>query len=303
MSRDQFFCGLFILAAANGLEGLVVGTVVKQGWSDALLGLFGISAVVWIACFAASVLLYGSRLDEAITTPDAVIGLGVLAMTILPFARLSWLALTALSLYMLCVSPARSPRRRGALIALAVTGPMLWGPALLEVFGPAILQADAILVSTVIGTDHVGNVFSVQWEAAACPRIPSRFTRRVLPCMACRSLFWLGSRSANTLGGAWSARHLAWGLLAALSVLAVNVSRLSSDRTVSGATTLPSMGHRAATLPRGSLSLWSSQSPCLVSAVKHSYGPKLFLAVALALTLALKLLLYHGSLLRLMLRC
>jgi hypothetical protein len=31
-----------------------------------------------------------------------------------------------------------------------------------------------------------------------------------------------------------------------------------------------------------------------VSAVKHSYGPKLYLAAALALTLALKLLLYHG---------
>ena len=32
---------------------------------------------------------------------------------------------------------------------------------------------------------------------------------------------------SNTLGVAWSARQLAWGLLAALSVLAVNVSRLS----------------------------------------------------------------------------
>ena len=118
------------------------------------------------------VLLYGSRLDEVITTPDAVIGLGVLAMTILPFARLSWLALTALSLYMLCVSPARSSRRRGALIALAVTGPMLWGPALMDIFGPAILQADAILVSTVIGTDRVGSVFS---GAIGSGGIPTQF--------------------------------------------------------------------------------------------------------------------------------
>ena len=171
----------------------------RRAGPDALLGLFGVSAVVWIACFAAAVLLYGSRLDEVITTPDAVIGLGVLAMTILPFAKLSWLALTALSLYMLCVSPARSSRRRGALIALAVTGPMLWGPALIEIFGPAILQADAILVSTLIGTDHVGNVFLSAVGSAGIPRIPSRSTRRVLPCMACRSLFWLGSRSATRL--------------------------------------------------------------------------------------------------------
>jgi hypothetical protein len=32
-----------------------------------------------------------------------------------------------------------------------------------------------------------------------------------------------------------------------------------------------------------------------VSAVRHSYGPKLFLALAFALTLALKLLLFHGE--------
>ena len=234
MSRDQFFCGLFILAAANGLEGWVVGSVVEQGWSDALLGSFGVSAVVWVACFASPVLLYGSRLDEVITTPDAVIGLGVLAMTILPFAKLSWLALTALSLYMLSVSPARSSRRRGAYIALAVTGPMLWGPALMDIFGPAILQADAILVSTLIGTDRVGSVFS---GAIGSGGIPTQFA--IYP--PCSSLHGMSISSlhgmsiavlafitiTNTLGSAWSARQLAWGLLAALSVLAVNVSRLS----------------------------------------------------------------------------
>ena len=76
MSRDRFFCGLFVLAVANGLQGFVLNTIATQGWFDALLGLFGISAVVWIACFAAAMLLYGSRLDEVIITPDAVIGIG-----------------------------------------------------------------------------------------------------------------------------------------------------------------------------------------------------------------------------------
>jgi hypothetical protein len=226
ISRDHFFCGLFILCAANGLEGFVLNSIVEQGWSDALLGSFGVSAVVWIACFAAAVLLYDSRLDEVITTPDAAIGLGVLAMTILPFARLSWLALTALSLYMLCVSPARSLRRRGAYIALAVTGPMLWGPALMDIFGPAILKADAILVSTLIGTDRVGSVFSA---AIGSGGIPTQFA--IYP--ACSSLHGMSIAIlawitiSNTLGVAWSARQLAWGLLAVLSVLTVNVSRLS----------------------------------------------------------------------------
>ena len=226
MNRDRFFCGLFILAAANGLVYWVVGTVVAQGWSDAVLGLFSVSAFVWVAALATSVLLYGSTVDEVITTPDTVIGLGVLAMAILPFPKLSWLALTALSLHMLCVSTARSSRRRAALIGLAITGPMLWGRVLIDVFGPAILQADAILVSTLIGTDYVGNVFL---GAIGSDGIPTQFA--IYP--ACSSLHGMSIAVLafvtinNTFGSvAWSARHFACAVLAVLSVLAVNVLRL-----------------------------------------------------------------------------
>jgi hypothetical protein len=226
MSRDHFFCGLLILAAVNGLEGFVVNSAVTQGWFEALLGSFGVSAVVWIACFAAPRLLYGSRIGEVITIPDAVIALGVLSLTIIPFAKFSWLALTLLGLYMLCVSPAGSLRRRTALIALAITGPMLWGPALMDVFATPILRADAILVSTLIGTDRVGNVFS---GALGADGSPTHFAIAP-PCsslhgMSIAVLAWI--TISNALGSAWSARHLAWGLLAAVAVLAVNVSRLS----------------------------------------------------------------------------
>ena len=226
MSRDRFFCGLFILAAANGLEVGAVNSIVTQGWSVALLDLFGVSAVVWIACFAGANLLYGSRLNEAITTPDAVASLAVLTLTILPFERVSWFALTALSLYVLCVSPAQSFRRRGALIALALTGPMLWGPALMLIFGPTILKADAVLVSGVIGTDHVGNVFS---GAIGSDGTPARYV--IYPdCSSLRGMsmaILAFVTVTNVFGAAWSARHLTFGLLAILSVVFVNVTRLS----------------------------------------------------------------------------
>ena len=225
MSRDHFFCGLLILAAANGLVGRAVTNVVTVGWSEALLGSFGISAMVPIACFAALRLLYRSGLREIITIPDALIGLVVFSMTILP-ARFGWLALAVLSLYMLCVAPAQSPRRRGALIALAVTGPMLWGPTLMEVFGQPILKADTILVSTLIGTDRVGNIFSSvigsdgsHVNFAVGPDCSS------LHGISIAILAWI--TIINTVGSTWSARHLVWVLLAAVAVLAVNVSRLS----------------------------------------------------------------------------
>jgi hypothetical protein len=226
MNRDQFFCGLLILAAANGLVSPVMLTVAAVGWLDALLGTFGVSAMVPIACFAATGLLYRSRLGETIKIPDVMIGLVVLSLTLLPLARFSWLALTVLSLYMLCVAPARSPRRRGALIALAVTGPTLWGPSLMEVFGPPILKADAILVSTLIGTDRVGSVFS---GAVGADGLPTHFAIGP-PCSSVHGisiavLAWV--TISNVLGSAWSARYLVCGFLAAASVLAVNVSRLS----------------------------------------------------------------------------
>jgi hypothetical protein len=226
MSRDHFFCGLFILAVANGLEGYVLNDVVTKGWSDGVISLFGVSAVVWFACFAASGLLYRSRVSEVITIPDAVIGFTIFSLTILPFARFSWLALTVLSLYMLCVAPARSPRQRSALIAFAITGPMLWGPALFDVFGTQILQADAILVSTLIGTDHVGNVFSAVIGSGGSP---AHFM--VYP--GCSSLVGISIAVlawitiSTTLGSIWSARYFVCGLLAVASVLAVNVIRLS----------------------------------------------------------------------------
>jgi hypothetical protein len=225
LRRDHFFCGLLILAVVNGLQGQICGNVASLGWSEALLGLFGVSAVVWIACVAAAGLLYGSKVDETITIPDVVIGLCILSMTILPFARLSWLALAVLGLYMLSVAPTQSPRQRGALIALAITGPVLWGPALLELFGAQILQADAILVSSLIGGDRIGNVFS---GAIGDDGSPTHFVIYP-PCsslhgMSIAVLAWI--TISNTLGGAWSARHLAWGLLAAVSVLVVNISRM-----------------------------------------------------------------------------
>jgi hypothetical protein len=226
MSRDHFFCALLVLAVANGLEASVVNSVVRQDWPEALVNSFDVSAVVLIACLAASTMLYRSRLDEVITISDGIIGLGVVSMTIVPFAKFSWLALTVLSLYILSVASARSLRRRGALIALAVTGPMLWGPALMEMVGGPILQADAILVSSLIGTDRVGTVFS---GAIGADGAPTHFT--IGPgCSSVHGisiavLAWV--TISNALGSGWSARYLTFGLLAVISVLAVNVSRMS----------------------------------------------------------------------------
>jgi exosortase/archaeosortase family protein len=88
------------------------------------------------------------------------------------------------------------------------------------------LQSDAILVSTLIGSDRVGNVFS---GALGPDGLPTHFAIypqcSSLHGMSIAILAWV--TISNTLGIAWSAKHVVWGLLAALSMLAVNVSRMS----------------------------------------------------------------------------
>jgi hypothetical protein len=96
----------------------------------------------------------------------------------------------------------------------------------MEVLAPPILKADAILVSSLIGTDRIGTVFL---GAVGADGLPTRFAIypgcSSLHGMSIAILAWI--TITNTLGSAWSAKHFVWGALAAISVLAVNVSRLS----------------------------------------------------------------------------
>ena len=66
----------------------------------------------WPVC-AATLFLCSSKSVDVIHAPDIAIGLGVLVITTLPFSKLSWLALSALSFYMLWVSA--EGRRAGEL--------------------------------------------------------------------------------------------------------------------------------------------------------------------------------------------
>src|SRR5262249_31698630 len=63
MSRDEFFATLFILCCLNGLGSHVVASVRVVGWTDALLSTFGVSAIVWIACFGGVRLILREKKD------------------------------------------------------------------------------------------------------------------------------------------------------------------------------------------------------------------------------------------------
>jgi hypothetical protein len=220
MARNELFAGLSILACVNGLGSPVIQAVKRVGWTDAFLGTFEISAIVIIACGAGVWLIL--RETDKIRWADLVVAAGLLLLIILPIAKTSWLALTALSLYILQFTNANSSQRRGAAILLATTVPMLWSPLLFDFFENFILEIDASLVGWLLGTDRVGNMVRFSDNSEYLEIFPGCSS---LPNMSLAFLSWI--TISQSVRHEWSAQAILWGLLACVSVLAVNVVRLS----------------------------------------------------------------------------
>jgi hypothetical protein len=221
MSRDEFFATLFILGCLNGLGSKVAYSVLVSGWTDALLSTFGISAIVWIACFGGVRLILRER--TGIVRPlDLILGLALLLLITLPIGSLSWLAITILCFYVLLFTDPSSSRQRGALILLATTVPMLWSRLLFSYFANFILEIDGSLIGFLLGTGHTGNIVRFADHSGSLVIYP-----------ACSSLanvslvFVAWVTISQWLSHRWSLKDLSWCFLAAASVIAINVIRIS----------------------------------------------------------------------------
>jgi hypothetical protein len=219
ISRDEFFAGLYILGCANGLLGRVLLTLNRDGWTGLLD--VDVSVIVLFACFAGvSVLLQEER--GQIRPADLAVGGFFLILVVLPIFALSWLAVTGLSLYILLFANDRSARRRGALILLALTVPMLWSRLLFQFFAGPILTIDATLAALLLGTDRVGNLVGFGDGSGYMVVMPAcSFLANTSLAFLC----WVSvTQWANHK---WSPRDVLWSLLACTSVIAVNVARIA----------------------------------------------------------------------------
>ena len=221
MSRDEFFAALFTLGCVNGLGSRALSSVHSVGWNGALLSTFGTSAIVWIACFGGVRLIFRERIDK-IRSFDVLLGLTLLLPIALPIEKSSWLAIAILSLYVLLFTDPPSSRRRGALILLATTVPMLWSPLLFRYFANFILEIDASLISWLLGTRNTGNVIPFADHSGSLVISPycSSLANVSLAFLAWVTLSrWRPRRP--------SPRDFYWCLLAAAAVIAVNVTRIA----------------------------------------------------------------------------
>lgn len=216
--RGEFFAGLFILGFANGIfePAIAQGTV----WS-AVSTAFGISVLVWVACWIAVSLLVCLP-KEPVARNDVIVGIGFAVAVLVPSTPASWIALTILGLYIQrCFEPG-SPGRRAAFVILAITVPMFWSRLVFAMLSDLILQADAILASLIVGTERIGNTFRFAGNQGYLFIGP--------PCssLANVSLAVLGwVLFTQALTRRLSLMDVFWCLAACSAVIAINVTRIA----------------------------------------------------------------------------
>jgi exosortase/archaeosortase family protein len=220
-SRGEFFAGLFILGFSNGIFERIAWKIANNSIENAILGTFGISVLVWVACFIAVSLLLRQP-PEPVTRNDLILGVAVTVAVLVPSAKASWIALTGLGLYGLRCFEAGTPARRAAFVILAVTVPMFWSRLAFAMLSDLILQADAILVSLIVGTERVGNTVGFADNSGYLLIEP-----------ACSSL---ADVSLAVLGWALftqalirrpSLKDVGWCLAACSAVIVINVTRIA----------------------------------------------------------------------------
>lgn len=220
LTRGEFVAGLFALGCANGLASRAIESVHRHGWADALLGTFGISIIVWIACIAGVSLVFRDR-TIGIRYSELALGAVFVLLVALPIGPASWLAVTALSVYVINIASVSSTRR-GAIILLAVTVPMLWSRLLFHFFAELILRIDAMLVAWMLRTHRSGDIVDFVDGSGVLVILPACSS---LANVSLALLCWV--TLSQLVSHKRSAYDLFWCLMACFSVVATNVTRIS----------------------------------------------------------------------------
>jgi hypothetical protein len=222
IGRDEFFAGLYILGCANGLLGRFLQSTDFSNWMTALSGL-DINVIVLFACFAGISLMLSANREE-LRPLDLAVAAPFLVLVTLPIYPISWVAVTGLSLYILLFTTPTwtSDRARGAIILLALSVPMLWSRLMFQFFANIILDIDAALVASLLGTHQTGNMVQFA-DGSGYMVVLQRCSS--LANMSLAFLCWVSL--TQWAKHRWSAMDFLWSGLACVSVIFVNVTRIS----------------------------------------------------------------------------
>jgi exosortase/archaeosortase family protein len=195
------------LAAINALAGTIIAAFVHAPLIGVVANLAGISAVIWFAIWAALKIGWDAPADR-FRRWDMPVLLLVVATAMVPVSDAARAGLVICAFYAFATTRAGEPGRRVALLLVALTGTLVWGPLLLNVFSRPLLALDAHIVGGTIGSAVHGNVVATVDRAdlmvvgKACSSIHNISLAIVLWCTTV-ALFDLPlDRRLVTFGGA-----------------------------------------------------------------------------------------------------
>src|SRR5436305_1100070 len=160
VDRPRTFLWLVTLATLNAFAGPAIRIVPEHGLAYAIFELFGISAITWVALVATLALLHNAP-SEVLRPGDRAIGAAIIIAAALPLATASAGSLTILGAYMIATDAPGGSIRRAGVIALAMTGPLLWGRVLLALFSGPLVAADTWLVGQLTGAHQAANILAL----------------------------------------------------------------------------------------------------------------------------------------------
>lgn len=226
-NRAQWFAALLVAAVLSGCFNLVRDSLGSGNALTAGAGLFGINAIIWVALFATLHLAFESRTVEAPRRHDLLI-LGVGAMSLFfPSGWESRAFVVIGAAYLFLTSERGQAGRKVAVIALALSVPLIWARLAIYLLGPELLSFDAAIVGLATGLPYQGNVVDFPDSASAteglqmvilsgCSSFANVSMSIVVMAMVAQLLDLPGDRRLILVGAA-----------AAAAAMAVNIARLA----------------------------------------------------------------------------
>ncbi len=199
----------------------MLAAVEARGLGNATADLFGVSAIVWFALYALIALgLKGDRLEAPARVDWLVCG-ALFATCLLPSAAPALAGFLLVAIWLLFA--ARTGEERSlAIVALALTGPLLWGPLILRLMGTELLDFDASIAALLSGNTASGNVVVVPGDTPDLLIMPG--------CSAFKNLapvFVLAATLSQLLGTAIDRNLAAACALSVVAVVLINSLRLA----------------------------------------------------------------------------
>ncbi|QEE43370.1 hypothetical protein FVA81_01605 (plasmid) [Rhizobium sp. WL3] len=221
MNRPELFTLVFVVGLANAMVPEVLKGIIDNGAVYAVLNTFQVSAIVWLAIFMA--ISYASAGERGVVTSrDRLVCIGLFVASLLPIGPGIWLCITALALYLIVSSVGDAMSHRAGWVMLAITVPMFWSKRVFNFLSEYFLAFDAELVSAITGTQRVSNLVPIPNG--------SGFLQIAAPCSSMANvslaiLCWILFTQSS--GVRWQRRNVFWCAVACISVVAINVCRIS----------------------------------------------------------------------------